>query len=493
MKRSTLLPLIVLVSLAALLGMAGLASASRNAAPAAPLAPLAGAPSVVSYQGQVTVSGSPYSGTGYFKFAIVDDSSVIQWSNDGVSPPANAVQLTVSNGLFNVLLGDTAIPGMSQPLTAVAFSGTARYLRVWFSSDNVNFIQLAPDRRIAAAPYALQAEEAKNADTLDGLHRTAFQQKYGNVVVVAQSGGDFTSVQAALTSITDASDTNRYLVWVGPGVYTETVTMKPYVDIEGAGELLTTISSGSATGTVTGANNAELRFLTVRNTGGASGAIAITNIYPSARFTHVTATASGGTNNYGVYNGGSPTMISLTATASGGTNSYGVYNVGSPTMISVTATASEGTNNHGVYNFNSSLTMNNVTAAASGGTNSYGVYNASGSPTMRSVTATASGGTNNHGVYNFSSWPTIQNSTVRTSGGTSSYGIYNSAGGGSYTVKVDNCQVSGSTNTIYNDTEFTVRIGASQLDGGPVTGGGVVTCIGVYDENYASPGYTTCP
>ena len=58
---------------------------------------------------------------------------------------------------------------------------------------------------------------------------------------------------------------------------------------------------------------------------------------------------------------------------------------------------------------------------------------------------------------------------------------------------VNNSQISGNTNTIFNDTEFTIRIGASQLSGGAVSVGGTVSCIGVYDESYTSPGYTTCP
>ena len=77
--------------------------------------------------------------------------------------------MPVSSGLFNVLLGDTTLPNMTA-LTGTVFSGTERHLRVWFSSDNVTFIQLSPDRHVAAVPYALQAEEAKNADTVDGLH-----------------------------------------------------------------------------------------------------------------------------------------------------------------------------------------------------------------------------------------------------------------------------------------------------------------------------------
>ena len=104
---------------------------------------------------------------------------------------------------------------------------------------------------------------------------------YHNVVIVAKGGGDFTSIQSALNSITDAGDANRYLIYVAPGVYSERVTMKPYVDIEGAGELNTRItftgSTQNDTGTLVGANNAEVRFLTVENTGGNSHAIAIYN------------------------------------------------------------------------------------------------------------------------------------------------------------------------------------------------------------------------
>lgn len=150
-----------------------------------------GAPSIVSYQGKVMVDGMPYTGDGYFKFAVVNQAgSVSYWSNDGSSSaggqPAQAVLLPVLNGLFNGLLGDTSLGGMGQPLTASVFDGTDRYLRVWFSDDGVAFTRLTPDWRIAAVPYALQAEEAKNAanaanaDTLDGQHSSAFWALAGN-------------------------------------------------------------------------------------------------------------------------------------------------------------------------------------------------------------------------------------------------------------------------------------------------------------------------
>jgi hypothetical protein len=170
----------VIVSLcvvAALLGAAGLAGAvplakpSRSAGHALPLL-MAGAPSVVSYQGQVSLGGSPFDGKGYFKFAIVDaDGTTAYWSNDGSSgggeEPELGVQLIVTNSLFNVLLGDTSLTNMTEPLDAAVFGDPECYLRVWFSEDGSSFQQLSPDRRIAAVPYALQAERARLADHAD--------------------------------------------------------------------------------------------------------------------------------------------------------------------------------------------------------------------------------------------------------------------------------------------------------------------------------------
>jgi hypothetical protein len=139
--------------------------------------PTSGAPTVVSYQGKVMLSGTPYTGAGYFKFAFVNAAGTTSyWSNNGSSmggsEPTASVQLVVNNGLFTVLLGDSTQAGMTQSLGTSVFSGTERYFRVWFSSDNSTFTLLAPDQRVAAVPYALQAA---NADLLDGQDSSAFQ------------------------------------------------------------------------------------------------------------------------------------------------------------------------------------------------------------------------------------------------------------------------------------------------------------------------------
>jgi len=121
------------------------------------------------------------------------------------------------------------------------------------------------------------------------------------MVVVAKSGGAFTSVQATLDSITDASATKHYLVWVGPGTYNERVQMEPFVDIEGPGELATKITAsggvgfGAGSSVVSGANDADLRHLTAENTGGGAYAMGIFNGSASPRLWNVAATASGAT------------------------------------------------------------------------------------------------------------------------------------------------------------------------------------------------------
>jgi hypothetical protein len=68
-------------------------------------------------------------------------------------------------------------------------------------------------------------------------------------------------------------------------------------------------------------------------------------------------------------------------------------------MTDVTATASGGTTNYGVYNIASSPAMTNIHATGSGGTNNYGMWNDSASPTIRNSIISASGGTVNDGIH----------------------------------------------------------------------------------------------
>lgn len=387
-----------------------------------------------TYQGYLTDGGAPANGIYDFQFQLYDELT-------GGSQVGNTLthsNVNVAEGFFTVVLDFGSV-----------FTGLARYLEISVrpAASGDTYTTLDPRQALTAAPYAIYASATSWSGLLDtppgfadgtdndttytagdgmqlvGTQFSSSGSTYDNVVIVAQSGGDFTSIQAALDSIVDASASNRYLVYIAPGVYTESVIMESFVDIQGSGELTTKITQPGTTsifGTVWGGGDAELRFLTVENTGGSTYAIAL-------------------------YNSGSPRLTNISLTASGGT-----------------------------YN--------------------YGMYNSWASPVLSNVTSTASGGAASYGLYNSQSYPTITNSFISASGGSNNYGLYNTATLGTNTMQINYSQISGSTYTIRNDSEYVVRIGASRLSGGTIfLNSGVVTCVSVYDENYASPGYTTCP
>jgi hypothetical protein len=159
---------ILVVALLAALWAAGTANASP---PPKPL--LQGAtPTMINYQGIVKIDDQPYDGTGYFKFAIVNAASgngtANYWANDGTASgePATSVSLAVSEGLFNVLLGDASRSGMSRSIDASVFEHDPTYLRVWFSQTGVpgSFEALEPNQRIVSVAYALHAKYAETAE-----------------------------------------------------------------------------------------------------------------------------------------------------------------------------------------------------------------------------------------------------------------------------------------------------------------------------------------
>ena len=125
-------------------------------------------PPVLNYAGKVTVDGEAYDGDGFFKFALVnEDGTKSYWSNDGTSTsgsePQKFVSVSVQGGLYTVLLGNTALQGMSAMDPAIFAQHTDAKLRVWFSDGVNGFQQLSPDRPFASVPYAFSAGTAQTA------------------------------------------------------------------------------------------------------------------------------------------------------------------------------------------------------------------------------------------------------------------------------------------------------------------------------------------
>jgi hypothetical protein len=117
----------------------------------------------LDYQGKILISDLPFTGPGYFKFAISDAlSSTNYWSNDGSFSlePASPVTGSVYNGVFSMNLGDSTMNAINPN---IFHNGNDLYLRVWFSDSGSSFTEMLPSQKLISSPYAI------NADKLDGL------------------------------------------------------------------------------------------------------------------------------------------------------------------------------------------------------------------------------------------------------------------------------------------------------------------------------------
>jgi pectin methylesterase-like acyl-CoA thioesterase len=319
--------------------------------------------------------------------------------------------------------------------------------------------------------YADRAAVADNASKVGGktVTQVVASVRPAGVIWVAKSGGQFTSLSAALASITNNGAKQRYVIRVAPGNYTETaaVALKNYVDVEGSGQGVTTISCacGSDTSPVTDGSSAVLQV-----TG--------PGVHVSVRGVTVNNTGSSRSFSAGIWTGstapGDVRLDDVTATATGATNNRAISNTSSsPTMTNVTATAAGGTVNNGIINISSVPTITNETVTAAGGTVNNGINNISSVPTITNatVTATATGATN-YGVYNFSSSPTITNVTAAATAGTGNYGVY--LAGGSALIR--DSFLEGSTSSVLKSSG-TIRI-LNTVFNGNTSGVGAAACIG---------------
>ena len=115
-------------------------------------------PQLVNYQGRVAVGTTNFNGSGQFKFAFVNaNGSVTYWRNSADAAPVDgvsdaAVALTVTNGLYSVLLGDTSIANMLV-IPANVWTNADVRLRIWFNDGTNGFQLLSPDQRLAPNGY----------------------------------------------------------------------------------------------------------------------------------------------------------------------------------------------------------------------------------------------------------------------------------------------------------------------------------------------------
>ncbi len=162
----------------------------------------------MSYQGRLTSNGTNFDGPAQFKFALVNaDGSVTLWSNDNSSSsgaePAQSVSLAVTQGLFMVMLGDTALSNM-QPISSSVFATSNVLLRIWVATGGAATFQLlVPDQRLGAVGYANLAATVPDG-ALTGVKLAA-----GSVQTANLANGAVTGSQLALNSVSSLNLANN--------------------------------------------------------------------------------------------------------------------------------------------------------------------------------------------------------------------------------------------------------------------------------------------
>jgi len=166
------------------------------------------APGIITYQGRVTSNGTNFTGTGQFKFALVQPglAGTTLWSQDGNKTPATVISVPVTNGLFTVALGDTTVAGMLNPIPSQVFNDPDVRLRVWFNDGVSGFAQLAPDQRLTSVGYALRADNVPDgaitgAQIANGVIGPS-QLGDGAVTAIKLADGSVTTDKIAADSIT---------------------------------------------------------------------------------------------------------------------------------------------------------------------------------------------------------------------------------------------------------------------------------------------------
>lgn len=351
-------------------------------------------------------------------------------------------QVTGSNGACAIPAGATAV---SMNVTIIGPSASS-FLTVFPSdasrpvSANLNWVGgQAPTPNAVTADLSADGKVSlyNLAGTVDvvvdvvGYYQAETGSDPAQVVTVATSGGDFTSVSAALASITDASAAKPYVIRIAPGTYTEsaTLTLKAHVDIEGAGSGLTTITCACADPTTTSSTMrvvgpgvvTQVRALTITNTGGGTDANAFAAHGTAAHevhLQHVVLDASGATGmSVGLFTSTSRVvMADATALAHGTAANIGIFASGGTTELeSVEASARGGSSNYGLFADDAAnVDGTDVSAMADGIPTSnvtVGMFGGGGSQLyFGNTSATATGGHAVRGLF-------AEDSTVNIDGG----------------------------------------------------------------------------
>jgi len=304
-----------------------------------------------------------------------------------------------------------------------------------------------------------------------------------NVVTVSASGGQFKTVVEALASITNASTSNRYMVFVGPGRYSGRVVMKPYVDLVGSGQYVTTLSatggsSPQAAAVVRTATSSQIRSLTISNTGEAPLAVGVhtaAGTIGDLRDVFV-ATRGGTAQTYGIYSDGVAVALDLVSVSvdGGSSASSAVHVAAGGAVIYRSWMLAIGATGQGLYKASPGgmLLLEHSYVSGPIGVNlaAQVAFKALASEINGKTIALRCAGCIGYTV-----------ATIVAATSAQSRGVECTLG----TLEIQGGQVSASGATVFAAPGTQVRVANALLKGGPAGGGGTLRCAGVTDESFA--------
>ncbi|HEX2915877.1 MAG TPA: hypothetical protein VH186_34265 [Chloroflexia bacterium] len=251
-------------------------------------------------------------------------------------------------------------------------------------------------------------------------------------IVVSPNGTPAQNGTALLTAMTTISNStpsasNPWLLKLEPGNYDlngNSLTLLPFVDLEGSGEDVTFISSSISSGfpptqgTLTMAANSTARLLQVANSnnGFRKAAVVIPATATNVQLSHINAieTTTGGGEGYALYNNGSVTIQNSQFTVAGATtDNVGVRNDGGTLNLQGSqVTGTSGGTMVGIFSFAGGTTnVANSNIAVSGGSTSNiaaAAQNSAQTSTLIITNSTLNAtGISSFGAVNFSSTTSV--------------------------------------------------------------------------------------
>lgn len=207
-----------------------------------------------------------------------------------------------SGTTVNIATASAVTPGLLSAADYARFDGAApqNLAKIVSGTTGIN-VSANTDSIIAASDITISANTASSGQQglLSPTDWTTFNNKQSLIaqeVKVAKSGGAYTSIQSAISSITDATSSKPYVVTVQPGVYTEDIIIKDWVFIRGIdtkgcvlnGKITGTINSGQQGGvntlTINGTPNTAANYRAVDITGDVVLENLVINITPGSSF-----------------------------------------------------------------------------------------------------------------------------------------------------------------------------------------------------------------